>query len=424
MSILESVSLSNVELTRIFLLIGFLLASAHLWGYIFYKCKLPKVIGEIFGGFLFGQTVLGSLFPDMHRWLFYASKEEGKLISIFYWLGLIMLMFISGFEIQKFFDREDKKIIIAISLGSTVIPFAAGFFAPLCFGISPFIGIKGDVLALQLIIGTAVAITAIPVISKIFIDLNIMHTRFAKIILTTATLHDVILWCVIAIATGLASSQTLSPLSIVSTVFITIAFFALSLTVMPKIIKFSNSSKYNFLIKSSVSGYVLVICFIFVTIASISNVNIVFGAFLAGIVIGMMPDGRFEKERAHIKEIALSFFIPLYFAIVGSRIDLIRYFDIKLFLGFLLFATLCVTAGTLLGARTVTRDWLSSINLAVAMNTRGAVGIVLATIALEFGIINETFFVTLVLTAIVTSLLAGYWLRYVLSRGWELFKTG
>lgn len=418
------ISLENLELTRLFFLIGFLLALAHFWGYIFYKCKLPKVIGEIFGGFLSGQTVLGALFPDIHRWLFYAFKEEGKLISIFYWLGLIMLMFISGFEIQKSFDREDKKIIIALFLGSTIIPFAAGFIAPVWFGISSFIGIKGNMLALQLIVGIAIAITAIPVISKIFLDLNIMHTRFAKIILTTATLHDIILWCVLTVATGLVSSQAAAPLHIVRTMVIPIAFFVVSLAVMPKIIKFSNSFKYNFLIKSSVSGYILVICFLFVTIAGILSINIVFGAFIAGIVIGMIPDGRFEKERARIKESAFSFFIPLYFAIVGSRIDLIHYFDIKLFFCFLLFATLCVTAGILISARVVTRDWLSSINLAVAMNTRGAVGIILATIAFDSGIINESFFIVLVLVAIVTSLLAGYWLRYVLSKGWELFKTG
>jgi Kef-type K+ transport system membrane component KefB len=332
-------------------------------------------------------------------------------------------MFISGFEIQKYFDRNDKKIIIAITLGSTVIPFAAGFIAPLCFGIAPFIGIKGNVLALQLIIGSAVAITAIPVISKIFLDLDIMQTRFAKIILTTATLHDVILWCVLAIATGLVSTQAASPLKIATTVIITILFFVLSLTVMPKIITFSSSLKYNLFIKSSVSGYFLVICFIFVAVASVLNVNIIFGAFLAGIVIGLMPDVRFAAGRSHIKEIALSFFIPLYFAIVGSRIDLIHCFDIKLFLGFLLFATLCVMAGTLISAKVVIRDWLSGLNLAVAMNTRGAVGIVLATIALDSGIINETFFVTLVLAAIVTTLMTGFWLRYVLSRGWELIKT-
>jgi Kef-type K+ transport system membrane component KefB len=416
-------SLSNLEISKVFLLIGLLLASAHLWGYVFYKCNLPKVVGEIFGGFLFGKTVLGSWFPDIYRWLFYAVSEEGKQISIFYWLGLIMLMFISGFEIQKYFDRADKKIIVAITVGSTIIPFAAGFIAPLCFGTTPFIGIKGNMLALQLIIGSAVAITAIPVISKIFLDLNIMQTRFAKIILTTATLHDVILWCVLAIATGLVGTQAAAPLNIVTTVIITIVFFVLSLTVMPKIIIFCNGFKFNYLIKSSISGYAFVICFIFVTAASILNVNIVFGAFLAGIVIGMMSDGRFQNARTHIKDFALSFFIPLYFAIVGSKMDLMHYFDIKLFLFFLLFSTVCVMFGTLISARAVMRDWLSGLNLAVAMNTRGAVGIVLATIALDSGIINETFFVTLVLVAIVTTLMTGYWLRYVLSRGWELIKS-
>ncbi|MEI6437271.1 MAG: cation:proton antiporter [Candidatus Omnitrophota bacterium] len=417
-----SISLSNWELTRLFLLVGLLLAAAHFFGYIFYKCKLPKVIGEIFGGFLLGKTVLGYFNPDIYLRLFDAFKEEGKLFSVFYWLGLIMLMFISGFEIQKSFDRDDKKIITAIVLGSTVIPFTAGFIVPACCGVAPFMGPKGNVLALQLIFGTAVAITAIPVIAKIFLDLNIMRTRFAKIVLTAATVHDVVLWCVLAIATGLVSTQAVAPVQIVSTVLVTAVFFGLSLMVMPRIVKFSNVLKYNLLIKSSVAGYALILCFIFVTLASVLRVNIVFGAFLAGIVVGFMPDEQFEKGRAHIKEIALAFFIPLYFAIVGSRIDLIHCFDLKLFLGVMFFATLCVTAGTLLAARTVTRDWLSGVNLAVAMNTRGAVGIVVATIALDSGIINELFFVTLVLMAIVTTALTGYWLRYVLSRGWELFK--
>jgi Kef-type K+ transport system membrane component KefB len=420
---MEFLSLSNFELTKLFFLIGALLASAHFWGYIFHKLKFPRVIGEIFGGFLFGKTVLGFFFPNLFHSLFQAFPEEGKLLSMFYWLGLIMLMFISGFEIQKSFLREDKKIILALFLGSTIIPFVAGSIVPWCFGVTQFIGTKGNVLALQLIIGSAVAITAIPVISKIFLDLNIMHTRFAKIILTTATLHDVILWCALAISTDLVSSNPSTPFSIATTVLMTGLFFLLSLTVIPSAIKIGNRFRFNFLIKSSVSGYTLVVCFLFVTIASLANVNIVFGAFLAGIVIGIMPEERFDKERTHIKEITLSFFAPLYFAIVGAKIDLIHYFDIRLFWEFFLFATLAVTLGILISARAFTRDWLSTVNLAVAMNTRGAVGIILATIALDSGIINETFFVTLVLMAIVTTLLAGYWLRYVLSKGWELFKT-
>jgi Kef-type K+ transport system membrane component KefB len=73
-------------------------------------------------------------------------------------------------------------------------------------------------------------------------------------------------------------------------------------------------------------------------------------------------------------------------------------------------------------ARIARQDWLSSFNLGVAMNTRGGPGIVLATIAFDLGIINEAFFSTLVLIAIVTSIAAGYWLRIVLSKGWNLLS--
>ena len=420
MSIAESITLNNLELTRFFFAITVLLISAHSFGYIFHKYKFPRVIGEILGGLLLGPTILGHFLPNIHNWLFNAFESEGKLISIVYWFGLVLLMFISGFEIQKTFTQRDKKTIVAILIGATVAPFLAGWIVPLIYDFSPYIGVKNNMLALQVVIAIAVAVTSIPVISKMFIDLNIVNTRFAKIVLATATVQDVILWIALAIATGLVSSEAVSLPSIISTVLVTISFFVLALFVMPKIIKFGNISKYNLLIKSSVSGYVLFICFLFSAIASILNVNIVFGAFLAGIVIGLMPNERFKNEKKHIKEISLGFFIPIYFAIVGLKLDLIRHFDLKFFLGFLLFSTIFETIGTLTASKIIKKDTLSSFNFAVAMNTRGGPGIVLATIAFDIGIINQTFFVTLVLIAIITSLMAGYWFRYVLSKGWQL----
>jgi Kef-type K+ transport system membrane component KefB len=152
------------------------------------------------------------------------------------------------------------------------------------------------------------------------------------------------------------------------------------------------------------------------------NVNIVFGAFLAGIVIGLMPNEKFEKEKNHIKAIGLAFFIPVYFAIVGLKLDLIHSFEIGFFLWFLLFSSAFEITGTMIAAKLIKKDWLSSFNLGVAMNTRGGPGIVLATVVFDLGIINETFFVTLVLAAIVTSLAAGCWFKYVLSKGWDLLK--
>ncbi|HKI79242.1 MAG TPA: cation:proton antiporter [Ignavibacteriaceae bacterium] len=415
-------TLSNQELTRFFFAIVLLLVSALWFGYVFKKFKLPKVIGEIVGGLVLGPSLLGYIFPDAYTWIFNAFEAEGKLISTIYWVGLILLMFVSGFEIERSFSRGDKKTIIAILLGSTLIPFIAGWIAPEFYDFSPLLGVKGNPLALKIIIAIAVAVTSIPVISKIFIDLKIMNTRFAKIVLATATIHDVILWVALAIATGLVSASEISATSITTTVIITVAFFGFSLLIMPGLIKFSNNLRYNLLIKSSKAGYTLFICFFFAALASILNVNIVFGAFIAGIIVGMMPNDKFGKVKENIKEFSLSFFIPIYFAVVGLKLDLIHHFDVIFFLGFLLFTTLFETFGTLLAARLLKKDWLSSFNLAVAMNTRGGPGIVLATVAFEMGIINETFFVTLVMIAILTSLLAGYWFKHVLTKGWPLLK--
>ena len=415
-------SLSNLELTRFFFAIVLLLVSALWFGYVFKKFKLPKVIGEIVGGLVLGPTLLGFLAPSAYDWIFKAFSEEGKLISIIYWVGLILLMFISGFEIERSFTKGDKKTIVALLLGSTLIPFAAGWLAPHYYDFSPLLGVKNNMLALQIIIAIAVAVTSIPVISKIFIDLDIMRTRFARIVLATATIHDIILWVALAIATGLVSTTAISASGIASTVLITFAFFGVALFVMPRLIKYSNTLRYNLLIKSSVSGYTLFICFFFAAIASILDVNIVFGAFLAGVIVGMMPNEKFGKVKENIKEFSLSFFIPIYFAVVGLKLDLIHHFDVVFFLGFLLFATVFETFGTLLAAKIIKKDWLSSFNLAVAMNTRGGPGIVLATVAFDMGIISETFFVTLVMIAILTSLLAGYWFKLLLTRGWPLLK--
>jgi Kef-type K+ transport system membrane component KefB len=415
-------TLNNLELTRFFFAVVLLLVSSLWLGYVFQKYKLPRVIGEIVGGLVLGPTLLGYFAPQAYNWIFAAFNEEGKLISLIYWIGLILLMFISGFEIERSFSKGDKKIIIALLLGSTLIPFAAGWLAPQFYDFTPFLGVKGNPLALKIIIAIAVAVTSIPVISKIFIDLKIMNTRFARIVLATATIHDVILWVALAIATGLVSAAALSATSITTTVIITLLFFGVALLIMPKLISYTSKLRYNLIIKSSVSGYALFICFFFAALASILDVNIVFGAFLAGVIVGMLPSEKFSRVKENIKEFSLSFFIPIYFAVVGLKLDLVHHFDIIFFLGFFLFTAFFETFGTLLAAKIIKIDWPSSFNLAVAMNTRGGPGIVLATVAYDMGIINETFFVTLVMNAILTSLLAGYWFKFLLTKNRPLLS--
>lgn len=418
----ETILLSDMELSRFILAIFLLLASAHGLGQLFHMCGLPRVIGEIAGGLVLGPTVLGAIFPGAYLWIFASTETIGRLISAFYWFGLLLLMFTSGFEIRTKFEPNDRKIITYVLIGSTIIPFVAGLFFPYVYDFSSYMGEKENLTALKLVLAIAIAITSIPVISKIFIDLDLMGTRFARIVLTVATIHDVILWVALAAATNLVSSTDISLGSVIATLTITLVFFAASTWLMPPVFLWVSSRKGNVFLKSSPYGYLLLICFMFSFIASVLNVNIIFGAFLAGIIVGTLPEVPFESVRSSVKEVSMAFFTPIYFAVVGLKLDIINSFVPGLFLTILLFTSFFQIFATLLSARFSGVRWKSALNLAVAMNTKGGPGITLATVAYDSGIINEPLFVTLVIIAIVTSLFAGIWFRTMKERGTVLLE--
>jgi len=423
MTMSREITLSNVELTRFFFAIVMLLMSAHSVGYLFNRFTLPRVGGEILGGVILGPSLLGQLLPSAYEWIFHGFGAEGKLLSLIYNFGMILLMFISGLEVQKTITKDERKDIVALFLGSTIIPFMAGFFAPQFFDFTPYLGPQESMPALRIVIAIAASVTSIPVLSKIFMDLGIINTKFSKLILTTATLHDVVLWAALAIATGLATGKAVSFTSVAVPVMVTLAFFLVALFALPSVLRLSERSRYNFIIRSSTTGYSLFICFLFVAIASLFDVNIIFGALLAGVVFGVVAKDNYQDEKTHIKEVSTGFFIPIYFAIVGLKIDLVHHFQPLFFLGFLLFTTIVEAIGSILAARHLRKDWFSTLNICVAMTTRGGPGIVLATVAFDLGIINEVLFVTMVLVAISTSIISGCWFRYVLSKGWELLKS-
>jgi Kef-type K+ transport system membrane component KefB len=333
-------------------------------------------------------------------------------------------MFISGFEIKGTFNREDQKNATAFLLGATIVPFIIGLTITRFYNFNSYAGSNSNLFSLSIIIGIAVAVTSIPVISKIFLDLKIMRSRFARIVLTIATVEDSILYAGLAIATGIAGALAPSLGTIAYTVIATFAFFIAGLFLVPRILFRLSRSRLNVIMESSHSRFALFLCFLFVAIASVLGVNIVFGAFLAGIAIGTLPPGMFAQAAESIRKISLATFTAAYFAIVGLQLDLIHQFDVVMFIGFLVLSSALKSFGALFVGKIIRKDWLTSLNFAFALNARGGPGIVLATVAFGAGLISEPFFVTLVLAAIITSLIAGYWLRLVLARGWPLMRNG
>jgi len=420
---LAAISLTDVEITRLLVAIVGLMGLAHLMGSLFGRLHMPRVVGEIAGGLVLGPTLLGHFAPHAYSWTFTAFPEEGKLLAMASEFGLILLMFVSGMEIRARFAREDRKIAFPLLAGATLLPFLLGLAAPRVFDFKPYMGPSGNTSSLTIIIAIAVAITSIPVISKIFLDLGIMHTRFARICLTVATVEDIALWGLLAVAISLSKSAHPSMHDLIRTPLVTIAFFVVAMVVLPRVLNGLLRTPAHTVVDNRPVRFALLACFSMVAVSELLGVKDMFGALLAGMAICRLPSDVVDVVRTKVKAFALVFFTPIYFAIVGLKLDLVKSFDLKFFLGFFLFCTVVKTLATAVAGRIGTGDWLSTANLAAALNARGGPGIVLASVAFDAKIIDERFFITLVLTAVVTSLFAGGWFRYVLNKGWPLLRV-
>ena len=190
---LQTLNEQQILITLIALSLLLLLLSAYIFGTLIEKIKGPRVVGEILGGMILGGSFLFILFSDFMKNIFFAYKEEGQVLNIFYQLGLIFLMFLSGFNTEIKIDKKNIKIIILVFIGATILPMLGAIPFINMFK-SNFIGSINNDIAFSLVFCIGVAITSIPVISKIFFDMGIMNTKFSNTILTVATIQDLCLW--------------------------------------------------------------------------------------------------------------------------------------------------------------------------------------------------------------------------------------
>lgn len=410
--------MTEYEVSRLFGALMCLLGSAHAFGYFFERFRMPRVVGEITGGIVLGPTLLGAIFPDVYDAVFRAFPSQEDVISAFYWLGLIALMFVSGFRVQRHLGSSDRRLTAGLIVSATLLPFAAGFAYPNMIDVESIAGPKGNALSLALITAIAFSVTSIPVISKIFLDLSIIETRFARIVLSAATIQDLLLWIGLSVALGIAQSGgEVHTGDIVTTLVKTLLFLVIALTLGPRLLQYLTQMRFNLIRKASPTGYLFFVCFLLVALANFFSVNIVFGALVAGVIAGSVAGQDLENAKSQISTVSMGLFVPIYFALVGLRIDLPNHFDLALTVGFVLASSVIEVVCVFVGMRLLGRDQSSSVNFGVAMNTRGGPGIVLASIALHAGIIGEDFYVTLVIAALLTSLFTGVWFRWLLQRG-------
>ena len=412
--------MTNAQLTPVLFALLLLVGFAQLLGYVFVKLRQPRVIGEILAGVVLGPALLGRVPAIAH--IMDGAKHQGNILDFVYWLGLLLLMFLSGAETQQLFSREERREVGWLTIVGTGLPFLLG----LAFGpwlIRPSLaGPNGNRASLIIILAVGVAVTSVPVVSKIFADLKILHTRFARLILGVAVLEDIVRWLALAVATAMAGKAVLNPPAMSYHLISTVAFFVLGLTIVPRAIKKLNKARFNVLAQQSPLGYALAVLLAYCVIAGLLDVSMVFAAFLAGFAVVHKKRRIFADALDSIGKMSFAFFVPVYFAIVGLKLDLIRGVSLWMMAAFIVGSCIIKVLSVSLAGRFAGFRGLDLFNLAITTNARGGPGIVLASVAFDAGIISSKFYTTLVVAAVLTSQIAGAWLEYVLRKGWPLLK--
>ncbi|MER5553533.1 cation:proton antiporter [Streptomyces sp. NPDC002793] len=427
--------MTQTELFRVLAGIALLLFAAHAMGRLFARFRQPPVIGEILGGLLLGPTVLGQVLPGTGNWLFPEDGPVASGIELVHQLGMLLLMFTAGAQMRRVFSRQDGRSVAVIAVAGMAVPFGIGLLAVGAVDTEALLGPAGDVPALTLVLACAIAVTSIPVISRIMLDLGIIRTRFARVVLSVAVVEDVILNVILSVALGMVAGGGEGGFGLAHALGIesanasaayhsvaSVAFFGLMTLGAMAVRRHARGRTVAPARPATVAvrmAMLLAVCAscVFLGVAPM------FGAFVVGLLSGMNDPGTSGQAGAQddslgqLRGFATGFFVPVYFATVGLKLDLVHSFDLWFTIGFILTACLAKATSAYAGARLSDRPKSESLDLAIALNARGGPGIVLATVSFDAGIVNASLFTTLVLTAIVTSQLAGWWLERAVSRG-------
>ena len=402
-------TLTEAEVIVTLVALAMLLGSAFIMGTLMERIKAPRVVGEITGGILLGGTFFQYLFPEFMSGIFAAFAQEGKVLNVFYQLGLIFLMFLSGYNTKLEIDGKNTKIIGCIFFGATILPMLAAIPIIPLFE-KDFIGVSGNEISFGLVFTIGVAITSIPVISKIFFDMGIMNTHFSNTVLTVATFQDLCLWILLNAATRIATTGEIRLADMLVVVFFTLGLFAIAKLISDHAHTVNNKMK-------PITFYSVSFVVLLLVCAGLYKVgiNIMYASFLVGYMVkSFVGDGKESEAKQRMDSLgdfAFSFFVPIYFALVGIQLNLINEFSPFRFAMFFLIAFGLEAVGTLIMLHFTNLNGRTKVNFAVTMNARGGPGIVLATVAYAYEIINVEFFTVLILTTMVSSMIAGYWLR-------------
>jgi Kef-type K+ transport system membrane component KefB len=401
---------TSAEFVDMLTQLGVMLVAGVTLGFVARKLRQPSVVGEMTAGVIIGVTVLGALAPGVYEWLFDSGELVDSTRSDIIKLGMLFFLYVAGSEVDLSDVRTLGRRSLIIGVAGTVLPILGGiglvYVTPVSmWGESMGIGR----LPFAAFIGMNLANSANPVLARILIDLGLMKSRIATVMMTATVVDDLINWTLYAIILGSVTTGESSDRSLgVDLLLVAVLFVAVLGGVRwlaPRLVDLARRHL------AWPNGYVAVVAVALLAVSGLSEaigVQAFLGAFLAGVAFSGVASGSGATGQKSITHVAIGFFAPLFFVSMALNTDFVEAFDPVLVITVIVFALAAKVASVLIGVRLaglpVGREaWA----MAWGLNARGATGIILAATGLQAGIISEEVFVALVVMAIVTSIVAG-----------------
>jgi Kef-type K+ transport system membrane component KefB/mannitol/fructose-specific phosphotransferase system IIA component (Ntr-type) len=402
---------SGSDTLALLLALGLLLLLGRALGEVAFRLKQPPVLGEIIAGILLGPTVFGRLAPGAFESLFPVAGPVAVARDGLAGFVVTLFMLVAGMEVELSTIWRRGRAAVAVSLTGIVIPFALGLAAALlmpgALGREP----GADPTVFTLFFAIALSISALPVIARTLMDLNLYRSDMGMVVVASAVFDDLVGWIVFAIVLGMMEhgGHSIGP-----TVTMVVVYAALMLTAgrwaidraLPLI-------QAHLSWPAGVLGFALVLALFGAALTQWIGVHALFGAFMAGVALG---DSRHLREsmRTMIERFVSSGLAPLFFATIGLGVDFYTHFDGALAALVLVIACAGKVLGCSWGARWAGMSRRESWAVGFGMNARGAMEIILGLVALRAGIIGERLFVALVLMALATSVMSGPLMQRIL----------
>lgn len=389
--------------------IAVMLACGVACGQVMRWLHQPAVLGEMVGGIILGPTVSGMLFPDAANWLFPAG--DVKLVSSgAIKLGLLFFLFSIGLEIEIGSLRKHGISALLIGIIGTAIPLAAGvaivYLFPDIWGIAE----ERHRLPFALFIGTTLANTANPVLARILLDLGQLKKNLGAVLMTASVIDDLISWSLLALIVtqfeGTNADATIAG-SIASGVMtmgaLAVMVFLVGRYLLTPIANFTYSRMPQ---PGGMISLVIVFALLAAAGAEKLGVHAFFGTFLLGMTLAPTAE-KYRQEYEVMNQFVMAFFVPIYFVSMGLSANFVTNFNGTLVA--VVFVAACVSkiSAAFIAAKLSGLDTRTSLAVGFGMNARGAIGIILAGIGLDQGVIDQRTYVALVVMALGTSIMAG-----------------